>query len=333
MSNENPSSYPSEFLGVIEAEDVADINLEGRRELPNIPVDESLLKEAMDELNAMIGIEQIKKQINELVRLVRYYRETGKDVLNSFFLHTVFIGNPGTGKTTVARILTKIYKALGVLERGHMVETDRQGLVAGFLGQTAIKTAEKIEEAMGGVLFIDEAYALTMRTGGMFNDYGDEAIQTLLKRMEDQRGAFFVFVAGYPENMETFLKANPGLSSRFDKVLKFEDYNPSQLFDIALMMFDQRNIKPSKEAKSYLKEYLNNMYEVRDKYFGNARAVRNLVEEAIKHQHLRLAEQNDPNSQAAKTEVLEVDDLKSIQLDEKDFNFERSAIGFRRNPE
>ena len=172
---------------------------------------------------------KVKEQITEMVTLVRYFQESGKDVLNNFSLHTVFIGNPGTGKTTVARILTTIYKALGILERGHMIETDRQGLVAGFVGQTAIKTAEKIDEALGGVLFIDEAYALSQQASGAHGDFGSEAIQTLLKRMEDHRGKFFIFVAGYPDNMERFLKTNPGLNSRFDKVLKFEDYEPTEL--------------------------------------------------------------------------------------------------------
>ncbi|MCB0704717.1 MAG: AAA family ATPase [Saprospiraceae bacterium] len=330
MADENPGNFPSDFLGKIELMDVADLDLGGQKELPDIPVDESLLSEALDELNDLIGIDSIKREIHELVRLVRFYRETGKDVLNSFFLHTVFIGNPGTGKTTVARILTKIYKALGVLERGHMVETDRQGLVAGFLGQTAIKTAEKIDESMGGVLFIDEAYALTMRTGGMFNDYGDEAIQTLLKRMEDQRGSFFLFVAGYPENMESFLKANPGLSSRFDKVLKFEDYNPHQLYQIAKLMFMQQSIELTPEADTCLQQYLEDFYRFRDKYFGNARAVRNLVEEAIKQQHLRLADlpavARDDNS----ANTLEAVDIKAIELNKEDFHFQRPSIGYRR---
>ncbi|MBR9920509.1 MAG: AAA family ATPase [Bacteroidetes bacterium] len=330
MSVDDPDKLPSDFLGTVELQDVAGLNIDGKRELPNIPVDESLLKEALNELNDLIGIGSIKREIRELVRLVRFYRETGKDVLNSFFLHTVFIGNPGTGKTTVARILTKIYKALGVLERGHMVETDRQGMVAGFLGQTAIKTAEKIDEAMGGVLFIDEAYALTQRTGGMFNDYGDEAIQTLLKRMEDQRGAFFVFVAGYPENMESFLKANPGLSSRFDKVLKFEDYNAPQLFEIAMLMFEQRKMQPTDAAQEYLKDYLLKMYEFRDKYFGNARAVRNVVEEAIKHQHLRLAGL-PVDGRDDSVYVLEEEDIKAIEFRKEDFNYQRPAIGFRRS--
>jgi SpoVK/Ycf46/Vps4 family AAA+-type ATPase len=331
MSEDAPAEFPNEILGTIELQDVEGLDVGKRRELPDIPVDEALLEEALVELNNLVGIGSIKREIRELVRLVRFYREAGKDVLNSFYLHTVFIGNPGTGKTTVARILTKIYKALGVLERGHMVETDRQGLVAGFLGQTAIKTAEKIEESMGGVLFIDEAYALTMRTGGMFSDYGDEAIQTLLKRMEDQRGAFFVFVAGYPENMESFLKANPGLSSRFDKVLKFEDYNPIQLYEIAMQMFDEQGIQPTPEAQTYLKGYLTELYEYRDKYFGNARAVRNVVEEAIKQQHLRLAELKPKERSTQAIRILEEADIQAIELNKEDFHYHRPSIGFRRS--
>ena len=165
----------------------------------------------------------------------------------------------GTGKTTVARILTKIYKALGILERGHMVETDRQGLVAGYVGQTAIKTADKIDDAMGGVLFIDEAYALTSGGNGSLagsSDFGNEAIQTILKRMEDHRGQFFVFAAGYPDNMETFLKANPGLRSRFDKILKFDDYAAEDLYQISLMMFEDEGVEPDEDAKIHIKKYL-----------------------------------------------------------------------------
>ncbi|MFT5386254.1 MAG: SpoVK/Ycf46/Vps4 family AAA+-type ATPase, partial [Saprospiraceae bacterium] len=289
MSDEHPRNLSKEAISTVIYEDVEKIDYKPKVELPDIPVDSALLDIALAELNSLIGMENIKKQINDMVGLVKFYRETEKNVLNSFFLHTVFVGNPGTGKTTVARILTKIYKSLGILERGHMVETDRQGLVAGFVGQTAIKTAEKIEEAMGGVLFIDEAYALTQASGGAHGDFGSEVIQTLLKRMEDNRGQFFVFVAGYPDNMESFLKANPGLNSRFDKILKFEDYKPTELNEIALFMIQEKNMRIDKEALEFLLDYMNFIYEYRDKYFGNARTVRGIVNDAIRNHNLRFA--------------------------------------------
>ena len=248
MKRANPKKLSHKDLSFIKMNDVKQIQIKESKVLPNIPIDEKLLSIALDELASLIGIENIKLQIKELVGIVRYYKETGKDVVSNFSLHSVFMGNPGTGKTTVARILTKIYKALGILERGHMVETDRQGLVAGFVGQTAIKTAERIDEAMGGVLFIDEAYALS-NYGGLQGDYGNEAIQTMLKRMEDHRGEFFIFVAGYPDNMDKFLKANPGLSSRFDKTLKFEDYNSLQLTEIGIKMFTDEGYNISSKAK------------------------------------------------------------------------------------
>lgn len=331
MSKEDPRSLGKEDLSIIEIQDVERVEIEPKVELPNIPVDEALLKGSLEELNRLIGMENIKAQINELVRLVRFYRESGRDVLNSFFLHTVFIGNPGTGKTTVARILTKIYKSLGVLERGHMVETDRQGLVAGHVGQTAIKTAERIDEAMGGVLFIDEAYSLTMRGAGMSGgDFGDEAIQTLLKRMEDHRGNFFVFVAGYPDNMEAFLKANPGLNSRFDKILKFEDYSPEELSRIALQMLFTQNIVPEPEAEAHLKDYLAFLHDYRDKYFGNARTVRNIVNEAIKNHNLRLAALGPEERAKTPANLLTLADVIAFKLDKSDFIFNKQSIGFRR---
>lgn len=327
MSDDNPKDKPKEELARILLSDVEGLGAKPKAQLPEIPVDEDLLQEALQELQRLVGMEQIKEQINELVRLVRFYRETGRDVLNSFFLHTVFIGNPGTGKTTVARILTKMYKALGVLERGHMVETDRQGLVAGHVGQTAIKSAERIDEAMGGVLFIDEAYALTQAQGS--NDFGDEAVQTLLKRMEDFRGRFFVFVAGYPENMEAFLKANPGLNSRFDKVLKFEDYSPRELHRIAMQMLAENHIVAEPQAEEHLRGYLAFLYDYRDKYFGNARTVRTVVNEAIKNHNLRLAALTPGERSGTPLNLLTLADVQAFKLDKSSFVFSKKGIGFR----
>ncbi len=331
MSNEDPTLTEHEELETITAADVNKIEITRQKTLPKIPVDTALLKDSLAELDEMIGMDSIKRQIHELVDLVSFYRETGRNVLNSFFLHTVFIGNPGTGKTTVARILTKIYKALGMLERGHIVETDRQGLVAGYVGQTAIKTAEKIDEAKGGVLFIDEAYALTngAGAGSAHGDFGNEAIQTLLKRMEDQRGQFFLFVAGYPDNMEEFLKVNPGLNSRFDKILKFEDYKPESLMKIALQMLEKEGMKLTVPAQEHLGAYLEFLHEYRDKYFGNARAVRSIVGDAIKNQNLRLAA--TPIKKRAKETInmINLEDVQSFKLSKEDLVFEKKTIGFR----
>jgi len=331
MDHKNPTTLENNKLETIELKDVENIEIDKPKVLPKIPVDPVFLEKSLKELDQLIGMKSIKKQIHELVDLVRFYQETGRDTLNNFFLHTVFIGNPGTGKTTVARILTKIYKALGMLERGHIIETDRQGLVAGFVGQTAIKTAEKIDEAKGGVLFIDEAYALTSNTNGgsAHGDFGNEAIQTLLKRMEDHRGEFFIFVAGYPDNMEDFLKANPGLSSRFDKILKFEDYEPEELLEIALYMFDEKGFKLHKAAKEHLAKYLAFLHEFRDKYFGNARTVRNIITEVIKNQNLRLAAL--PTTKRTKTAIqtITLEDVSTFKLDKDDFVFNKKTIGFR----
>lgn len=328
MAHPEVREMSPEALKVILSEDVEKVKVARKRILPHIPVDEALLHQALHELDSLIGMQNVKKDIRELVHLVRYNRETGRDVLGRFFLHTVFVGNPGTGKTTVARILTKIYKALGVLERGHMIETDRQGLVAGFVGQTAIKTAERVDEAMGGVLFIDEAYALTSPgRGGQGGDFGDEAIQTLLKRMEDKRGEFFVFVAGYPENMDNFLKANPGLASRFDKILRFEDYAPEELLEIALFMFQHENYRVEEDAREHLGKYMAFLHQFRDKYFGNARAVRQIVLEAIKNQNLRIAAAK--LKEEPEIHTITLDDVATFTFDKDKLNlFVRKGIGF-----
>ena len=324
--DESGASLSDEFLSTIEERDVLKIRNVTNRERPAIPVNEQLLAQALGELDTLTGLEGVKAQLHELVRLVRYYRQTGRDVLNAFQLHTVLVGNPGTGKTTVARILATLYNALGILERGHIVETDRQGLVAGYVGQTAEKTAKVIEEAIGGVLFIDEAYALTQTQAGQRGDFGDEAIQTLLKRMEDQRGEFFVCVAGYPDNMDTFLKANPGLHSRFDKILRFEDYNPAQLSEIAGAMFRDRGVQLSPPAAKHLDDYLIFLYKYRDAYFGNARTVRQLVVDILRRHDLRQAaagkRKRSPGDRITKA------DVEHLKLDTKELSIQRKRIGF-----
>ena len=311
MQESDIENLTEEELSVITSEDINKIESVKSKSVVKIPIDHDLLKEALDEMNSLVGMNDIKAEVNELIKLVKFYKETGKDVLNRFSMHAIFSGNPGTGKTTLARIFGKIYKALGLLERGHIIETGKDGLVAGYVGQTALKTKEKIDKALGGVLFIDEAYALAGQ--GQYN-YGNEAIEVILKNMEDNRGKFAVIVAGYPENMETFLKMNPGLKSRFDKTLLFKDYKPETLYDICIQMLRVEDLSPDKEAEQHLKQYIKKLYDRRDKYFGNARTVRKIVEESIRKQNLRMASfpARERTTRALKT--LTVEDVINIEV-------------------
>ncbi|MCU0352794.1 MAG: AAA family ATPase [Cytophagales bacterium] len=297
-----------------------------RHQLPDIAVDEELLEQAMTELDSLIGLESVKTELREIVQLARFYRESGREVLNRFSLHTVFTGNPGTGKTTLARLMAKIWKALGLLERGHLVECDRQQLVAGYIGQTAIKTSQLIEKSIGGVLFIDEAYTLS---NGSENDFGKEAIETLLKQMEDRRGEFAVIVAGYPDPMERFLEANPGLKSRFDKSLHFHDLSADELFHVASYLFKQEGLTPDAAASNLLRRHLTDLHATRDRYFGNARTVRKLVQTAVKKQHLRMATLDKATRTLEVTATLTADDLNDISRTEETVT--KPGIGFRRN--
>ncbi len=286
MQRKDVKNLTREEMSTIVIEDIQKILATKHKKIANVGIEENLLKESLRELNALVGLDNIKTEVNELVKLVRYYRESGRDVLNKFSLHTVFTGNPGTGKTTVARIIGKIYKALGLLERGHIIETGRDGLVAGYMGQTALKTKDKIDEAMGNVLFIDEAYALS---DGGNNAFGKEAIEVILKNMEDHRGKFAVIAAGYPDNMDVFLKSNPGLMSRFDRTLHFKDYSEEVLYEIASYMLSLENLRFDADAEGFIRKHISDIYGYRDKYFGNAREIRKIVEQIVKKQNLRMA--------------------------------------------
>ncbi len=287
---------------------------------------EELVQAALEELNSLTGLTTIKREVNEMVQLVRFYQETGKDVLSRFSLHTVFTGNPGTGKTTVARILSRIYRGLGILEKGHLVEVDREGLVAGYVGQTAIKTAEKVSEAMGGILFIDEAYSLASAKGSP-HDFGAEAIQIILKRMEDFRGRFGVIVAGYTENMQEFINSNPGLQSRFDKYFEFPDYAPNEMFTIAEGMFAKEEVNLNDAARSHLFNYFTFIHANRDQYFGNARTVRQVVNEVIKNQHLRLAAMKKEERTSEVMGAIILEDTAEFEI--KDGTRQKPKIGFQ----
>ncbi len=323
MNDPNLKNLTNEQLSQIELEDVEKIFLAKQKSKVLLKVNENLLKETMFEMDEMIGMQNIKDEINELVKLVRYYHEIGRDVMNKFSLHTIFTGNPGTGKTTVARIIGKIYKALGLLEKGHVVECDRESLVAGYVGETALKTKAKIAEAKDGVLFIDEAYALA--EGGN-NDFGKEAIEVILKNMEDMRGYLAVIVAGYTDNMQKFLESNPGLRSRFDRTFSFNDYNPDEMIAIAKLLLSKEGIMADAASEEQLKRYFSGLYDTRDKYFGNARSVRNVVEEVIKNQNLRLAAMESGKRTPAMIATLTVEDVKEFEPKQAQ---QRSGVGFK----
>lgn len=324
MKHPDVNSLGKEELETIIIDDLKPVFKQQEKKKLSLKINDKHLQEAINELNELTGMNNIKDEINELVKLIKFYNEIGKDVVSKFSLHSIFVGNPGTGKTTLARIIAKIYKALGVLERGHVVETDREGLVAGYVGQTAGKTQQKIDEAMGGILFIDEAYALS--EGGGTHDFGKEAVEVILKRMEDHRGKFGIIAAGYPDNMARFIEMNPGLKSRFDKTYKFEDYQPEEMWTIAVNLLRKENLQPDPQAEEHLKNYFNHLYQNRDKFFGNARTVRQVISEAVRNQNLRMA--GIPSSQRTKEdlETLALEDVREFEI--KDGN-DKPKLGFR----
>ncbi len=269
---------------------------------------EKTVEEYLAELNALTGLYAVKQEVNTLVNLIKVRKMREEMALKppSVSLHLVFSGNPGTGKTTVARLLSGIYKSLGLLSRGHLVEVDRSGLVSGYIGQTAARVQEVVNQSLGGVLFIDEAYALTAGKGE--GDFGQEAVDTLLKAMEDHRDQLVVIVAGYPDLMNDFLNSNPGLRSRFNKFLYFEDYKAEELTEILENMCAKADYRLTPEAKEYAQKVFAEKIEKKEPGFANAREARNFFERAVANQATRIVGLSQVDETVL--QILQIEDLQ-----------------------
>ncbi len=296
--------------------DIEEIFVEQSSKNVKLGIDGEALTEALEELNGLIGLKAIKDEVNKMVKLARYFVEQGEDLNAKFSDHILFLGNPGTGKTTTARIISKIFAALGVLEKGHLVETDREGLVSGYVGQTAEKTKNMVNKSLGGTLFIDEAYTLVK--SGDEKDFGKEAIDTLLKLMEDFKGKFIVIAAGYTDEMNNFIDSNPGMKSRFNKIFEFDDYTPDELLEVAEKMFESKNLLLDEKSKKKLRLYFMEEYRNRDKTFGNVRLVRNIIEKTQQQHLLRLADLASEEREKIDQKIITLDDiLPQISVKEK----------------
>jgi len=287
---ENTSALFSERISKLDASQLTDEDYFTilPDDIPYTEPKELSIDECLQDLNKLSGLDNVKEEVNSLVKYLNLERERvlAGGAKTPLGMHFVYTGNPGTGKTTVARIMAKVFKSLGILPKGHLVETDRSDMVAAFLGQTAIKVNQLVDKAMGGVLFIDEAYTLASSENDSF---GKEAIDSLLKRLEDDRGKFICIIAGYTKQMEDLLDTNPGLRSRFNRTIEFQDYKPKALTDIFFRLVENKGLNIDADTKAWLPSFFEGMYLRKDDNFGNAREVRKVFENALTRQSNRLA--------------------------------------------